>query len=202
MNDVIPYRDEEHPITGVTNAKLGIWLFLASEVMLFGALFSTYVLLRSGAKQWPPSGVPASELLDVPLATVNTLVLIGSSITMVMAWASLKQKNLARHRLYMLATMALGLVFLGIKAVEYRAKLHHGKLPSTDNFYALYFTLTGLHALHLIAGILVMAGLLIVGGRTWAREPKVLLNRVEVAGLYWHFVDLVWIFLFPALYLL
>ncbi len=199
---MIPYRDVEHPITGVTNAKLGIWLFLASEVMLFGALFSTYVLLRSGARTWPPSGVPASDLLDVPLATVNTLVLIGSSITMVMAWASLKQKNLLRHRLYMLATMALGLVFLGIKTVEYRAKFHHGKLPSTDNFYALYFTMTGLHALHLIAGILVMAGLLIVGGHTWAKEPKVLLNRVEVAGLYWHFVDLVWIFLFPALYLL
>jgi cytochrome c oxidase subunit 3 len=135
MDMNIPYTVEERPDSGLTNGKLGIWLFLASEVMLFGALFSTYIILRMGAPEWPHGE------LNVVLGTINTIILIGSSMTMVMAWASLKMHDWSKHRLYLIATVVLALIFL-------------------------------------------------------------VTNRIEYTGLYWHFVDLVWIFLFPVLYLL
>ena len=191
MSAEIHYIDSPHPVTGVTNSKLGIWCFLASEVMLFGGLFSAYILLRVGSSHWPHG----PELLNVPLATVNTMILITSSVTMVMAWASLM-------RLYMLMTILLAAVFLVVKFFEYYAKFEHHHYPSTDNFYGIYFTLTGLHGLHILGGIVVNLYLLLVSGAMWKKAPKMFTGRVEAAGLYWHFVDLVWIFLFPALYLL
>ncbi len=206
---VIPYRTEPHPLTGVTSGKLGIWLFLASEVMLFGALFSSYVLLRVGAGDatWP-SGVEAG--LNVPIGTFNTLVLITSSITMVMSWASLKMGNPGAFRRYLGGTIVLGLVFLVVKGFEYNGKFGHGIFPATgwpeasdpSTFYGLYFTLTGLHALHVFLGILANLWLLIWGLALFETEPERFSGRIEIAGLYWHFVDLVWIFLFPVLYLL
>ena len=198
MSTEIPYTVEPHPVTGISNGKFGIWLFLASEVMLFGALFSSYVLLRVGAETWPHGW----ELLNVPLATLNTLVLIASSVTMVMAWASLKMENFGRFRLYLGGTVLLALVFLVIKSFEYGDKFGHHIYPSTSTFYAIYFTLTGLHGLHVFGGVLVNLYLLIPGSAMWRREPERFTNRIECAGLYWHFVDLVWIFLFPTLYLL
>ena len=129
----IPYTVEPRPDTGVYNAKLGIWLFLASEVMLFGALFSSYVLLRVGAVTWPHG----YEHLNIPLATVNTVVLITSSVTMVMSWASLATKNIRRYRLYMGTTVALACVFLVIKGFEYAAKFEHGLYPSESTFMAI-----------------------------------------------------------------
>ncbi len=206
---VIPYRTQPHPLTGVTSGKLGIWLFLASEVMLFGALFSSYVLLRVGAGDatWP-TGVEAG--LNVPIGTFNTLVLITSSITMVMSWASLKMGNPGAFKRYLGATIVLGLVFLVVKGFEYNGKFGHGIFPSTgwpeasdpSAFYAIYFTLTGLHALHVFLGILANLWLLIWGVALFETEPERFSGRIEIAGLYWHFVDLVWIFLFPVLYLL
>ena len=198
MSTDIPYTVKPHPETGIYNGKFGIWLFLASEVMLFGALFSSYVLLRVGAQAWPRG----SELLDVQLATLNTLVLIASSVTMVMSWASLKMQRFDRYRLYLGGTILLALVFLAIKSFEYGAKFDHNAFPSTSTFYAIYFTLTGLHGLHVLGGVLVNLYLLFAGSAMWRTEPERLTNRVECAGLYWHFVDLVWIFLFPTLYLL
>ena len=194
----IPYAVKPHPITGIPNGKLGIWLFLASEVMLFGALFSTYVLLRVGADTWPHGW----DLLNVPLATLNTMVLILSSVTMVMAWASLKMENFGKFRFYLGSTIVLALVFLVVKYIEYTAKFDHHIYPSTSTFYAIYFTLTGLHGLHVIGGILVNTYLLLPGSALWRTDPERFTNRIEYAGLYWHFVDLVWIFLFPVLYLL
>jgi cytochrome c oxidase subunit III len=194
----IPYNVEARPDTGVYNAKLGIWLFLASEVMLFGALFSSYILLRTGAPTWPMG----REILNVPLATLNTVILIGSSVTMVMSWASLKLKDFGKYRLYMGLTLLLALGFLVVKGFEYGAKLEHHLYPSTNTFLAIYFTLTGLHGLHVIGGMIVNGYLWGPGAKMWKTEPERFTNRIEVAGLYWHFVDLVWIFLFPTLYLL
>lgn len=194
----IPYTTAVRPDTGLTNPKLGIWLFLASEVMLFGSLFSAYALLRSGAPTWPDQ----SATVSVPLATLNTVILIASSVTMVLAWVSLRQYSVARYRLFMGLTLLGGLLFLAVKGVEYGDKLSHGLLPSTNNFLALYFTLTGLHAIHVIAGMVVNGYLWGPGVRMWHQDPERFTNRVEVAGIYWHFVDLVWIFLFPVLYLL
>ena len=196
--DALPYTTTIRPDTGLTSPKLGIWLFLASEVMLFGSLFSAYALLRSGAAVWPDQ----SATLSVPLATLNTVILIGSSVTMVLAWAALQQLSVARYRLFMGLTLLGGAMFLVVKAIEYGDKFSHGLLPSTNNFLALYFTLTGLHAIHVIAGMVVNAYLWGPGMRLWTRDPLRFTNRVEVAGIYWHFVDLVWIFLFPVLYLL
>ena len=194
----IPYNVDERPDTGLYNAKLGIWLFLASEVMLFGALFSTYVLLRLGAESWEHG----AEILNVPLATLNTMVLIGSSVTMVLSWAALKAKNFPRFRLCLGVTFLAGVGFLIIKYFEYTAKFDHGLYPSSSTFLAIYFTLTGLHGLHVVGGIAVNGYLLGPGSKLWETHPKQLTSRVECAGLYWHFVDLVWIFLFPVLYLL
>ena len=198
----LPYDVEPHPVTGMPNGRLGLWLFLASEVMLFGALFSSYLLLRAGAPQWPPEGRRASDLVSVPLGTLNTVVLITSSITMVLAWSAAVQRQLFKARFYLGATLTCALVFLGVKGVEYAEKLHHGKLPSTDTFYAIYFTLTGLHGLHIVGGVVVIGYLLLTAGRLEGPGARAFANRVENTGLYWHFVDLIWIFLFPTLYLL
>lgn len=195
----IPYTVSARPDTGLHNGKLGIWLFLASEVMLFGALFSTYILLRVGAVEWPYG----AELLNVPIGTFNTLVLIISSVTMVMAWASLMLKDFGKYRMYMGATILLGLLFLVVKiAFEYAPKFAHHDYPSNSTFLAIYFTLTGLHALHVLGGVIVNAYFWGFGTDMWKDEPQRFANRIEIAGLYWHFVDLVWIFLFPTLYLL
>lgn len=195
---MIHYIDEPHPVTGVTNSKLGIWLFLASEVMLFGALFSTYLILRVGSLEWPLG----SSILNVPLATLNTMILITSSVTMVMAWASLMMNRFDRYRLYLGLTIFLALGFMVVKGFEYNAKFHHGIFPATNTFYSIYFTLTGLHGLHVLGGVFVNSYFLLFGRRLWEKNPRQLAGRIEAAGLYWHFVDLVWIFLFPVLYLL
>lgn len=198
MSSVIPYTVEARPDTGLNNVKIGIWLFLASEVMLFGALFASYILLRVGAESWPEG----MEVLNVPLATLNTIVLIGSSVTMVMAWASLMRRDFGKYRLYMGSTVLLGFVFLVVKAFEYGSKFEHHLYPSTSTFLAIYFTLTGLHALHVMGGMAVNAYFWGPGAKMWKTAPEQFTNRVETAGLFWHFVDLVWIFLFPVLYLL
>jgi heme/copper-type cytochrome/quinol oxidase subunit 3 len=192
----IPFTVEPRPDTGLANGKLGIWLFLASEVMLFGALFSTYILLRVGAPEWPHGE------LSIKLGAINTVILICSSVTMVMAWASLKLNDFGKGRLYLLVTIVLAAVFLVNKYFEYAEHFSRGEGPWHNTFFAIYFTLTGLHGLHIVAGIVVMLYLLVPGAGLWTRNPEQYANRVEYTGLYWHFVDLVWIFLFPVLYLL
>lgn len=194
----IPYTVAARPDTGLHNAKLGIWLFLASEVMLFGALFSSYILLRVAAPVWPHG----YSLLNVPLATINTVILISSSVTMVLSWASLMMKDFSKYRRYMGLTIVCGLAFLVVKGFEWGMEFEHGISPATDLFYATYFTMAGLHAVHVIGGIIVNSYFWGPGSKMWSTEPERFTNRVEVAGLYWHFVDLIWIFLFPTLYLL
>jgi cytochrome c oxidase subunit 3 len=301
----IPYIVHPRKDTGLWNAKLGIWLFLASEVMLFGGLFSSYIFLRLGADHWP------HHVLDVQLGLINTGVLITSSITMVLAWASLKFREWGNFKLWMGITILCGFIFLGIKSKEYADKfVHYGfivkssaaakyepqlkelgakystlpngeieitghlseklgdapkkfhvapdlahghgtaaeahgehgdtKAPSNgehaepahaekggaegghpsmtiaagdvrwwsnfqpkySSYFAIYFTLTGLHGLHVIGGMVVLAYYWLTGHKMYKSNPDHLANRVEVGGLFWHFVDLVWIFLFPVLYLL
>jgi len=274
----IPYTIEARPDTGLFNAKVGIWLFLASEVMLFGALFSSYILLRVGSTAWPHG------LLNVPIGTFNTAVLITSSITMVLALANMKMGHPGKSRLFLGITVLCGFAFLGVKTKEYYDKFVHyevrlvdgtvadghiksrtpdfeirnfkaekGKIvieaetdlkgnpgetmaeakqrllttkeryhhehkemeidasqirwisnytPKHSPYFSIYFTLTGLHALHVVGGMIVLS-YLFFQNRTWAtRHTERYTNRLEVAGLFWHFVDLVWIFLFPVLYLL
>ena len=198
MSMEIPYTVEVRPDTGLTNGKLGIWLFLASEVMLFGALFASYVMLRVGSEHWPPG----ATYLNIPLATLNTVILISSSVTMVLAWASLARNDFKKFRVFMAITILCGFGFLIVKYFEYSAKFHHELYPSTNTFLAIYFTLTGLHMLHVIGGMAVNSYLWGPGSALWKTDPVHFMNRVENSGLFWHLVDLVWIFLFPVLYLL
>lgn len=289
----IPYTVASRPDTGLWNAKVGIWLFLASEVMLFGGLFSAYVFLRLDAEPgyWPHG------LLNVPVGTLNTMILIISSVTVVLAWAALKMRQLTRYKVYMGITILCGIIFLVIKlAYEWPQKYEHfgayiktealekyepylgnhhlikeglpprveitghlhnraalndpnikeyeialdpvnadptntaldrphflyvpptekiGRvekadveratmfLPTHSTYFATYFTITGLHGLHVLGGVLVFTYLwLPVGTKMYRQNPEHLANRVEVAGLFWHFVDLIWIFVFPLFYLL
>ena len=192
----IPYIFEERPDTGLTNGKLGTWLFLASEVMLFGALFSTYIILRVGAAEWPHGE------LNIILGAINTVILISSSVTMVMAWASLKMDQWGKHRMYLGLTFLLALIFLINKYFEYADHFGRGEGPWHSTFLAIYFTLTGLHGLHILGGMVVMGYFFGPGAKLWKKNPEQFANRIENTGLYWHFVDLVWIFLFPVLYLL
>lgn len=195
----IPYTIEARPDTGLNNGKIGMWLFLASEVMLFGSFFASYIVLRVGDPNWK-SGADFS--LSVPLAFLNTLVLIFSSWTVVMAWASLVRKDFGKFQKYMMLTIAMGGVFMVIKAIEYKAKFEHGFFPSTHIFLAIYFTMTGLHGLHVLSGMIVNSYFLWPGSKMWKTDPQRFIGRIELAGLFWHLVDIIWIFLFPVLYLL
>ena len=183
--------------TGIPNGKLGMWVFLASEVMLFGGFISSYVILRTGS---PNFIVPAKEMLGVPLATLNTLVLITSSVTMVLALDAIEKGNVKGLIRNLFITLFLAACFLCIKSYEYPHKWHEGITISSGLFGSFYYTLTGLHMLHVLGGMAYMIYLLknAFAGRYTAQSHA----RVEYAGLYWHFVDLVWVILFPIFYLL
>jgi cytochrome c oxidase subunit III len=266
----IPYTVKNRPDTGLYNAKVGIWLFLASEIMLFGGLFSSYVFLRLGSDNWP------HMVLSIAPGLINTFVLIFSSISMVMGWVCVKMNDFKGFRIWIGLTVLCALIFSGVKAYEYYGKFkhygiilkdgkeitghlvkeketetsyfivpdapkhglhskdsseashqehhveqaaasaHHEPLevakdqvrfisnytPRYNTFFAIYFTLTGLHALHVIGGALVIAYFWLPGSKMYYTDRTRFANRLEVVGLFWHFVDLVWIFLFPLLYLL
>mgnify|MGYP001589936822 CR=1 FL=1 len=182
--------------TGIPSGKLGMWLFLASEVMFFTALIAAYVVLKMGHPNWPG----AEGHLNVVLGTINTFVLICSSTTIVLSMAAAQDGKLPAVRRWLGVTVLLGSAFLTIKAFEYAAKFSHHIVPSTNVFWSCYYTMTGLHALHVIGGIVLNLWILSLtfSRKTWAHRSHML----ELGGLYWHFVDIVWIFLFPLLYLL
>ncbi len=227
----------EHPEQQRQSSTLGMWIFLVTEVMFFGGLFCGYTIYRW---QYPEAWVVGSHLLDMFWGGFNTVVLLLSSLTMVLAiWSSQRNKrNLCAF--WIVVTMALGLIFLGVKVIEYSSKIEHHLVPNANFnfdpahvehyitpksfapslyvaghnfqkalevvnpgnvrlFYSFYFTLTGLHAIHMIIGEGIMAVMLwmCLKGR-FSSEYN---NPLEISGLYWHFVDIVWIFLFPLLYL-
>ena len=188
MTTGIHYTLERRSDTGVSNTTLGLWLFLASEVMLFGALFSAYALLRVSAPAWP-SG---RTVLDPALGGLNTLVLLAATMAL---WRARAQGGDWPRRMLWLST-ACAVVFLSIKAFEYRAEIRHGSLPSVNTFLATYFTLTGLHALHVIGGI--VANIWTLAGRA---GDAMAANRLKLVSLYWTFVDAVWIVIFVLMYL-
>ena len=190
-------------------STLGMWAFLVTEVLFFGGMFTAYVIYRA---TYTRAFEGASNLLDIQLGAFNTGVLILSSLTMALAvWASsLGKKNLIVA--FLILTILLGGVFLGVKVVEYKQKfthhevpgphfvVPHGLPPQSEMFFSLYFCMTGLHALHMIIGIGLLAWLT-VRARRGDFTPRYN-TPVDMVGLYWHFVDIVWIFLFPLLYLL
>ncbi len=190
-------------------SALGMWLFLVTEILFFGGLFTAYLVYRIA---YPEAFADASHHLNIVLGGINTAVLIASSLTMAMAVYAAQLGRRNAQVIFLLATLALGLVFLGIKAVEYSHKFEEGLVPGinfvfegrdpihSQLFFSLYFVMTGLHALHMIVGIGIMTVLTVMAWR--GRFTKAYHTPVEVSGLYWHFVDIVWIFLFPLLYLI
>jgi heme/copper-type cytochrome/quinol oxidase subunit 3 len=194
----IPYTATTRPDTGVTNQRLGIWLFLASEVMLFGSLFSSYALLRSGAASWPDQ----SSIVNVRLASINTVVLIASSLLILRSAAMLRAGQVPAFRQLMALTATLGIVFLAIKSFEYRGELAAGLRPSMSNFLGLYFIMTFLHAVHVAGGVLVNLFLCGPGVAMRQRDAARFTGRVECAAIYWNFIDVIWILMFIVLYLL
>lgn len=194
----IPFNSAVRPDTGTTNSRLGMWLFLASEVMLFGALFSAYTLLRVGAASWPDQ----SAVLSVPLGALNSVVLIASSLTIALATKAIQRADPKRYRVLMGLTVFLGVAFLAVKGAEYSDKWSQGLTPATNNFLGLYYTLTGIHAAHLLAGVVVNLYLMGPGLRMSGIDQSRFLQRVQIAALYWQFVDVVWLALFVVLYLL
>ena len=190
-------------------SSFGMWVFLVTEILFFGGLFTAYTVYRH---LYPRAFAEASRHLDITLGTFNTAVLIVSSLTMALAvWSAAVGKRKAIV-VFLLLTMALGGVFLGVKAVEYSHKFHDHLVPGpsfhfpgpharpAEIFFSLYFTMTGLHAAHMIIGIGILTVLLLQARK--GRYTPEYHTPIEVSGLYWHFVDIVWIFLFPLLYLL
>ena len=187
-------RAETLTATGIPTGKIGVWWFLASEITVFGGLIASYIVVRLGSAGWSE----AAAHVNFPLGLVNTFVLLTSSMTMVLAFAAVEQKNPKRLQANLLLTVLLGLTFLVIKGFEYAGEIAYGFIPGAGIFWSFYYAMTGLHALHVLAGIVVNLVLLIAALRDTLRPNE---HRVELAGLYWHFVDIVWIFLFPLLYL-
>jgi cytochrome c oxidase subunit III len=183
-------------------SSLGMWVFLAQEMLFFGGLFAGYTVYRLLHAE---AFAEASRSLDVVLGGINTAVLIGSSLTVVFAVSASRAGATVELRRWLLGTIALGAVFLAIKAVEYAHKIHEGHVPgpgfrgapAEQLFFSFYFAMTGMHALHMIVGIGILA-VLVGRARQLGPERRAV---VENFGLYWHFVDIVWIFLFPLLYL-
>lgn len=176
--------------------KLGLWVFLASEVMFFAALITTFVVYRGRSV----SGPDPREVLTLLIPTINTLILLTSSVTMVQALASIKDGNRTRLWQWLLVTAALGTAFIVLKGSEYNHLLSEGLTPSTNIFGSVYFTLTGFHAAHVAVGviwILAVVAKTLRGGFSATNNLP-----VEMVGLYWHFVDLVWVAIFMVVYLL
>lgn len=187
---------------------LGMWAFLITEILFFGGLFAGYAEYRN---RYHDAFVAGSHHLDIVLGTINTAVLIASSLTMAMGVHAAQLGKRKKIALFLLLTIVLGLVFLGIKAVEYTHKYHEGLIPGpgfalqgADKqqmlFFAFYFLMTGMHALHMVIGVVLVSLIALAAWR--GRYSPEYYGPVEVTGLYWHFVDIVWIFLFPLLYLI
>lgn len=177
-------------------ARLGMWVFLVTEALLFGGLFMTYTVYRI---KYPEMFFEEHQKLNVMLGTVNTVVLICSSLAVAVGIAAIKRGRQAVLKLCLFLTIVLGAVFMTIKYFEWTADFHEGLYPSTNIFFSLYFTMTGLHGLHVLGGMAVLTVMLILTFR--GTINRAYNTPVEVAGIYWHFVDLVWIYLYPLLYL-
>lgn len=185
---------EIHSATGVDPRKLGIWLMIGTEVVFFVSLIGTY--LSFGATNRPT----AHEVLDVPLTAVTTFILIASSLMMVLALASIRKSDQRKMRLFLAATAFLGLLFLMGQFYEFTHLWHEGITPTTGTFGATFMTLTGFHGTHVLVGVIWIFFVIVralAGGIT--RDNHL---AVELVGLYWHFVDLVWIVIFTVVYLI
>jgi cytochrome c oxidase subunit 3 len=188
-----------HPAVGseiaVDSRKLGVWVFLASEVIFFASLIVSYLVLHNRVT----SGPTAHEALTLTIPTINTMILLTSSVAMVLALAHLRDGNRRASIAWLLTTAWLGICFLILKAMEYNQHLHEGLTPSVNVFGSAYYTVTGFHAAHVAVGVIWILSVALGLRRRLSPQNDVL---VETVGLYWHFVDLVWVAIFMVVYLM
>lgn len=191
------HGEEHHASAGVDNRMLLMWIFLASECLFFGALISTYLIYKGESLVRP---LP-SDVFDIPLTSTSTFVLLMSSFTMVLAVYGAQHALPRMMKLSLLSTILLGLVFLGFQVFEFRTFAQEGLTLSTNQFGASFFVLTGFHGVHVGIGVLYLASMLLGSMRRngLGRDTG---TWVEIAGLYWHFVDIVWIIIFTVIYLI
>jgi cytochrome c oxidase subunit 3/cytochrome o ubiquinol oxidase subunit 3 len=182
--------------TGLSNAKLAMWAFLGSECLLFGALISTYVLYRGRS----PTGPTPHEVYDIPYTSVSSFVLLMSSLTMVLALAAIQRGDHEKLRAWLLATALLGMTFISGQVYEFTTFVKEGLTLKTNLFGSTFFVLTGFHGVHVTGGILMLLSLF--GMSLDGRLPVEKAEAVELVGLYWHFVDIVWIVIFTVVYLI
>ena len=185
-----------HVLGGISTAKMGMWVFLASEVLFFTGLIGTSIALRVRETDWAEPG----EVLNVPLTAANTFFLICSSMTMVEALRSVEIGNYRRMRIFLLATFLIGLLFVSIQVVEYRELIHHHFLPDSSTYASTFYLQTGFHGGHVSGGLIAMSVVLFKAFKgQYTKDDH---ESIELMGLYWHFVDVVWIFLFTIVYLI
>ena len=185
----------EETTTGLSHNKLAMWVFLGSECLLFGALISTYLLYRNKFYDGPAPG----DIFDIPFTSVSSFVLLMSSLTMVLALSALQKGDIRNNRLWLLTTALLGAVFIGGQVYEFTTFIREGLGYTTSPFSSAFFTLTGFHGVHVSLGIVMIMSLLISSYR--GKLTKKNTETVEIIGLYWHFVDVVWIIIFTVIYL-
>jgi cytochrome c oxidase subunit III len=198
------HAHEEH--RDDVGARLGMWLFLVTEIVLFGGLFLAYSYMRY---LYPVEFHEGGQQLNVTIGVINTVILLTSSLTMVLSLVAIQRADLFKAKLFVGTTIVLGLAFLVNKGFEWAAKFHHGLYPSSAHmatlphgeqvFFSLYFTMTGLHGVHVLVGISVLTWVLTLIARGRITPDRYVLQ--ENAGLYWHLVDVVWIYLLPLFYL-
>ena len=181
--------------TGLSNNKLLMWVFLGSECMLFGGLISTYLIYRSRFAEGPAPG----DIFDIPFTSVSSFVLLMSSLTMVLALSALQRGDIRNNRVWLLATALLGSLFIGGQVYEFTTFVREGLGYTTSPFSSAFFTLTGFHGVHVSIGIVMLMSLVISSYRGTLKQKNS--EAVEIVGLYWHFVDVVWIFIFTVIYL-
>ncbi|MGI8757997.1 MAG: cytochrome c oxidase subunit 3 [Acidimicrobiales bacterium] len=188
-----------HTSTGLSNEKLGMWLFLGSECLLFGGLISTFLLYRTQDVEGM-TGPAVGDLYDIPFTSVSSFVLLMSSLTMVLSLSAIQRADHRRARTWLLATALLGASFVAGQVYEFTAFVREGLGYTTNLQSSAFYTLTGFHGVHVTLGILMLVSLFVMSLR--GRLPAERAETVEIVGLYWHFVDVVWIIIFTVVYLI
>ena len=194
-HDAHPAHGAAETSTGVTNTKLAMWIFLSSECLLFGALIATYLLYRSRSK-----GISPSDVYNIPFTSATSFILLMSSLTMVLALAAMQRADYRRAKIWLVATALFGMTFIAGQIYEFTEFTRKGLTVDTNLFGSSFYLLTGLHGLHVTVGIVWLLSLwgLTTQGKLQQRHSE----TIEIAGLYWHFVDVVWIVIFTVVYLI
>jgi heme/copper-type cytochrome/quinol oxidase subunit 3 len=186
--------------TGISNEKLAMWVFLGSDCLLFGALISTYLLLRHRSISGPVELRDPANIFDIPFTSVSSFVLLFSSLTMALAVGAIHRGDVRRCRTFLLTTALLGSVFIGGQVYEFTSFVHEGLGYTTNILGSAFYTLTGFHGVHVSVGIMFLTAMFVMSLRGTLGPDRA--ETVEIFGLYWHFVDIVWILIFTIVYLI